>query len=283
MNSNKIAALVITFNPDIERLKQNIHSIQSQVDEVLIVDNGSENAVVITSLIERYTNIKVLNLHANLGIASALNIGMDTLMCKHYEWVLTLDQDSISPQNMVSSFCRYKGDGKVGIISPAINYSDDEIDIVETQGSAVETYACMTSASLTNVKAWHEVGGFDSQYFIDFVDNDFCKRLQLAGYSILIDRSVILQHQLGDTRSFNFIFFTYKYGEHSPLRTYYMVRNNLYFIRKYKKTLNVPKEYAKVIYIIFNILVFSHNRLKHVKYLLKGWQDYKHNVMGKIN
>lgn len=281
MNTNRIAALIITYNPEIDRLEQNIASIKSQVEEVLLVDNGSKNVERIKSIIGDLFSVSCLFLPSNCGIAAALNVGMDNLMLRGYNWVLTLDQDSIAPPNMISSFSRYLDHGKVGIIAPAINYSDDPDDKIVLQDTIEETYACMTSASLTKVEAWAKVGGFDVSFFIDFVDNDFCKRLKLNGYSILIDKSVELRHQLGNTRIIDTKFFRHKFAEHSALRTYYMVRNNLFFIKKYRRSLNVCKEYMKLLYIIVNILLFSHQRMTHIKYIGKGWHDYMNNVMGE--
>ena len=43
-DDKKYLAGIVTFNPDIERLNENISAIINQVDKVVVVDNGSENA-----------------------------------------------------------------------------------------------------------------------------------------------------------------------------------------------------------------------------------------------
>ena len=48
----KIFCGIVTFNPDIERLKENILAIQNQVDSIYIFDNYSDNRKGIQSLIE---------------------------------------------------------------------------------------------------------------------------------------------------------------------------------------------------------------------------------------
>ena len=47
----KIYAGIVTFNPDIERLKENVCAICIQVPEVVIFDNGSSNFVDIQECI----------------------------------------------------------------------------------------------------------------------------------------------------------------------------------------------------------------------------------------
>jgi rhamnosyltransferase len=39
----KTLAAIVLFNPEIERLNQNIEAIFNQVDDVVLIDNGSSN------------------------------------------------------------------------------------------------------------------------------------------------------------------------------------------------------------------------------------------------
>ena len=40
---NKTMAGIVLFNPDLERLNENISAVITQVDNVLLVDNNSNN------------------------------------------------------------------------------------------------------------------------------------------------------------------------------------------------------------------------------------------------
>ena len=51
MNSDTIGAGIVTFNPDIGRLKENIDAILPQVSELVIVDNGSANVDEVCNMI----------------------------------------------------------------------------------------------------------------------------------------------------------------------------------------------------------------------------------------
>ena len=47
--NNSIIAGIVTFNPDIDRLVRNVNSIKNQVDQVVLVDNGSNEMEMILS------------------------------------------------------------------------------------------------------------------------------------------------------------------------------------------------------------------------------------------
>ena len=95
-----IGALIVTFNPDIEVLKSNVDAIAKQVDVLVIVDNGSNNL----NEIETLDVENIIALGENKGIAYALNTGMEFLEERNMDWVLTLDQDSVVPQDLIEKF-----------------------------------------------------------------------------------------------------------------------------------------------------------------------------------
>ena len=52
-----VLAGIVTYNPDIKRLNENIIALLKQVKHVYIVDNGSHNILEIENLITSYKNI----------------------------------------------------------------------------------------------------------------------------------------------------------------------------------------------------------------------------------
>lgn len=72
-----IGAVIVTFNPEIDRIRENINAIVNQVSCVLIVDNASKNITDIMELIDGIDSVKLITLKDNLGIAAAQNTGMN--------------------------------------------------------------------------------------------------------------------------------------------------------------------------------------------------------------
>lgn len=54
MDKKDVCAGIITYHPDIVRLRENVNAVIDQVQEIFIVDNGSENLKEIEALIEDY-------------------------------------------------------------------------------------------------------------------------------------------------------------------------------------------------------------------------------------
>ena len=92
---------IITYNPNIERLNENINAVIDGA-EIIIVDNNSENINDIEYIINKYPNIKIIKNSKNLGIAKALNQAMEYGYMNSYDWMLTLDQDSVCPFDYIS-------------------------------------------------------------------------------------------------------------------------------------------------------------------------------------
>ena len=74
----KIIASIITYNPDIARLTFNIKAIFPQVDEVVLIDNGSKNINNIKSLICNYKSIDLIKACAIRKISAAFMLRIPT-------------------------------------------------------------------------------------------------------------------------------------------------------------------------------------------------------------
>ena len=112
----KILTGLVTFNPDIDRLQENLSAIVSQDTDILIFDNGSKNFNEIENIASSL-NCKTLSVKKNRGIAYGLKVIMDYAMENDYEWVLSLDQDSVISKKLINKYKAYAGDIRIGAIS----------------------------------------------------------------------------------------------------------------------------------------------------------------------
>lgn len=242
-----IAAGYVLFNPDKERFLKGFQVVKNQFDKIIIFDNvgDCENLIVDDKVI-------YITEHQNKGIAYALNRIMECAQLYGYEWVVTLDQDTIVPENMTSKFSAYTTTEHVAIISPqVIDKRRKYLTIEDTDVDVKDIDFCITSASCTNIEVWEKLGGFDEFLFIDFVDNDYCKRAKIAGFRILQIPSLVIDQEFGKislkspwkvkfymylskiTHNKNVAKFSY-HKEVSPFRVYYIHRNLIYLNKKFK-------------------------------------------------
>ncbi len=248
----KVAAGIVLYNPDLDRLYRCLSNLSKQVDVVILYNNTADTERILNAVSDNINlRIECVGNNTNKGMATALNGIMERAEQLGIEWVITLDQDSIVPENMTNAFSKFFDRNDIAIvctqnIDPRRKYMKP---VLEPETEQVKM--CDTSGSCTNVSVWRELGGFDDWLFIDLVDNDYCKRAGLKGYKILKVNSVVMDHQYGIIESrgrFAERFFL-KAGEvlHStniaklsfkrivnPTRIYYENRNVLYLNKKYK-------------------------------------------------
>ncbi|MFD1851258.1 glycosyltransferase family 2 protein [Oceanobacillus bengalensis] len=272
---NKHIAGIVLYNPDIPRLQENIESIYKQVEQVILIDNGSKNIKEIKFLINRFEKLTLIENKQNKGIATALNQIVNYSMNCNFNWVLLLDQDSVSPLNIIDEFDRYTcTDEKVAIICPEIN---DRNSVQVSNSNNIEEYEyvkeCITSGSFLNCSIWYEIGGFDEKMFIDYVDIEYCKRVIRAGFKILKVNRVELLHEIGKRNTYKFLWLNVPTYEHSAFRKYYITRNTLYFTRKYKEDENILYAYLKVIKRLIIVVLYEKDKWKKINAMYRGMRD----------
>lgn len=253
---DKIAAGVVLFNPDYRTLEC-LKRLKGEIERIYVFDNSTKSLNITLP-----DNVVYISERENKGVAYALNRIMEKAKVEGFEWVLTMDQDSILPEGMIEDFSMYLDKQNIGIVCPQVIDKRRAYMKVKQDDNMQYIDMCITSASCTSIKAWEKVGKFDEWLFIDLVDNDFCKRLVLSGYKILQLKRWVIDQEFGKIQpksktvqkfwirvskilhNQNFAKFSYKKIV-SPMRVYYTCRNIIYVNRKMKK-------YGKTAYENYN-------------------------------
>ena len=286
----KVAAIIVSYNPD-SNLFDSINLLLNQVEKVIIVDNGSKEKYVkyIKSINE--DKIEIILNKENLGIATALNIGVRKALENGYEWILTMDQDSKASPDMVKKmFNVYNSinrEERKDILSIFPNFVDERIQSIE-ENSNMNSYeyvdADITSGNLLRKEVFEKVGFFDDSLFIDLVDTDFCMRLNEKGIKMIKIRDAVLYHSLGESKTIKGILGSFNTSNNSALRRYYMTRNRFYIWEKYKGlnsfTLNRDKKLFKKEFV--KIILGEKDKVNKIKMVLRGYKDYKKGIKGKL-
>lgn len=289
----KVAAIIVSYNPD-NNLFDSVNLLINQVNKIIIVDNGSKDEKIknINSIanIDK-EKIQVIFNKENLGIATALNVGVKEALDQDYKWILTMDQDSKASINMIEKmFEVYKGiseDERKEILSIFPNFVDERIQSIE-ENSDMKAYeyvdADITSGNLLKAEVFDKIGFFDDSLFIDLVDTDFCMRLNEKNIKMIKVRDAILYHSLGESQSVKSIFGKFNTSNHSALRRYYMTRNRFYTWEKYKDlnsfTLNRDKKLFKKEFV--KIILGEEDKINKIKMVFRGYKDYKKGIRGKL-
>lgn len=222
---------MVLFHPD-AAFGWRLQKILTQFSSVILVDNTPKGA----ALTNLPSSVQVLHNGRNLGIATALNKGIELAIEKGHEWVATFDQDSeILPgylENVVSISarrapapvlvgCNYLHDGDGKVVHHAPHQATD----------AWVRQTLITSGTFMPACFAREIGGFREDYFIDSVDHEFCLRAHRHGAEILMTVQPFMRHRMGNAGTS--LFGLTLSLQHQAVRRYYLARNTILTIRQY--------------------------------------------------
>lgn len=272
MGEPKILAGIVTFNPDLARLRENLEAVRGQVDGVVIIDNASNNAEEVLALTSNDRMVDVVNNPTNYGIARALNQAMTWALQRRAKAILLLDQDSVLSPPAVQRLSANFGPG-VAVVAPAIkDRNNSATHLLPTAREEVDY--CITSGSLCDIQAWLEIGGYDESLFIDFVDFDYCLRLRQHGYRIVRDGSAVLLHEIGKITKHG----PFTAYHHSAFRLRHMARDMLYYAHKHRhaspelkvRHRGVPATYAVLARKVLIVGLFEEDKARKISALFRG-------------
>lgn len=287
----KICAVVVTFYPDLNVLKQQLNVLACQVDHIVVVDNGSDVDLARWLGEQCLTDVGLMPLDRNYGIARAHNLGIAYARDYGATYVLLMDQDSIPADDMVEQLMRTALDNQnVAAVGP--RYFDDRQcnppPFIAVKGFKLERYLCVanqrfvttdyliSSGCLIPMGTLDVVGGMREDFFIDYVDIEWGLRAKACGFQSFGACGAYMHHSLGDTPQ---RFLGKNIPVHSPLRHYYHVRNAILL---YKEDW-VPWNWKVVdgwrLFLKFGYYsLMTKPRLRHFFYMSKGVVD---GVLGR--
>ena len=151
---------------------------------------------------------------------------------------------------------------------PSKVYSNDLKELVITD-------LVISSGVTCSIKIFDLIGLFDEDLFIDFVDVDWCLRAKKAGIKIYIVPKAVMKHSIGTN--------VIKIGpiicvQHSPIRTYYKVRNSFLMLYKSDKILFSIKSIFIAITHNFLVSIYSNQKKEYFYFYFKG---LIHGIRGK--
>jgi rhamnosyltransferase len=274
-------AVVVTYNCDIEKFLESIDSYKNLVSAVIICDNSTNNKIRDYFSSCQTDQMEYHSMEGNKGIAYALNCGFKIAAQRQADWVLTMDQDSNFKTNIDGylKICNNQRWDKVSVLSPVYLYQDkgNENDIRNKVVHVIDK--TIQSGCAYRLSDFQEIGPFLEEFFIDYVDYEYCLRLRKFNRLLLCVPSVILAHNRGTVIEKNLFFFRIKIAESVPIRHYYQTRN---FIKYFVLYHDISELFDRC-YLFLRMLVFEKNKLLKVRYTCMGVRDFFFNKWGSIN
>lgn len=283
-NLEHLAGVVIIYNPPYE-VYINILSYISNLDRLYIYDNSPEKIIDLNQFTPFINKIDYIFNNENKGIAECLNMATDKARSDGFDFLFTLDQDSCATDGMIDKIRGYLYSvdlSRIGIISPFHVYKNSINPIRKLDVSFVEFVP--TSGNLINLSVNKLIGNFRDDFFIDYVDVEYCLRLRKNGFGILQINTALLNHNLGELETKKILLWNISITNHNHLRLYYRTRNRFVVIKEYYRVFPgfCLKIFKMMVGDIIKIIIYESHKLKKINYMMKGSYHFLINKMGKL-
>ncbi|MEN9381715.1 MAG: hypothetical protein RI940_596 [Bacteroidota bacterium] len=278
-----MVGVVILYHPDAVALIENIKTYLNPLDTLLVYDN-SETLTKELEIAVCAISSKVIFKHfgQNEGIAKRLNQAIEYSVQKGEKHLLMMDQDSSFKDGDIEKYIEYISKNNIPNVAQfGVNCQPDFTPISSNPEKVI---SLITSGSVLAIDCIQQIGMFDENLFIDFVDTEFSHRVTNKGYVNLQFTNIVLNHSIG-TRVYGRSLVTFKKSLriiHSPIRVYYIIRNGLYLFFSNKELTNIQKKDIKrTLMVVKNDFIYNPQLFKVYKYALLGIWDFLTKRMGK--
>ncbi len=239
--------------------------------EVIVVDNASQQDEA--SVIEqRYPQVKVIRSSENLGFAGGNNLGIEASCGKYLYFInndtlLSLQGNAVAnTKHGMQPELRYlverlESDPQIGMVCPKIRFTwgdnliqfagytplsrvtlrNNAIGFNESDYGQYDTAHPTPyghgAAMMVRREAIDKAGMMPTCFFLYYEELDWSMMIRRAGYTIWYEPASTIYHKESQTT-----------GQASPLRTYYITRNRLFFVQRNSP---LPWRYLSYLYLIF--------------------------------
>lgn len=260
----------------------------------MVVDDGSGRPFdsQFTSL-ESLENVTVRRSESTQGIATSLNRGFEWAVVKGYDYVLTLDQDTLPAEDLLEClmqvYFEHPRRDRIAVVAPKVveaGINREPPYLRRRLGPFFQRTRCfgerldrvttvISSGSLHPCRVHTEVGPFREDFFIDYVDTEYCLRATILGYEVAVACKAEISHRLGEREKATIGPVRFFPTFHSPSRWYYISRNRMLMIQQYGSRFPhwLTYEIMASGYSLMRMLFFEDRRQEKLRAVIEGTRD----------
>lgn len=241
--------------------------------EIIVVDNASVQPLCNYIDLNQYPHLRLIRSDVNLGFTGGNNLGMQEARGDFF-FIINNDTE-LSPTLIQELLKPFQDDERVGVTCPKIRFFDapnlvqyagyNPMNLYTGQATAIgfnqqdmgqfdqphTTYFAHGCAMMVSKKVVQQVGRFAERFFLYYEELDWSQRIRNAGFLIYYQPAATVLHKE-----------SVSVGQNSTLRTYYLTRNRILFMRRHCSFFQ---------YVIFCLFFGSFVLPKHLfSYLISG-------------
>lgn len=276
---NLTSIITVNFNQPqvtIDFLKSVKSNTLADTVEVILVDNGSREDHEETYKAV-YPGLVYIRSATNLGFAGGNNLG---IKIAKGDYLLLLNNDTEITENLVETMiAEFNSHPEIGILSPLLLYFDQpetiqyagftemnyltcrnkgignmETDKGQYDEDSRETGFCHGAAMMCRKTDVESVGLMAEHFFLYYEELDWCEKFKKAGKKVWFTGKAKVYHKE-----------SISVGKESNIKTYFMTRNRMLFIRRNTGFFNI------LLFSIYYMLFACSKQI--IVYLLKGRND----------
>lgn len=285
-----VAIILVNYNgyDDTVECVKSLLGITYKNYSIYIVDNCSADAEKIKKDAFLNENARVMYSDENLGFSGGNNIAIRDAVDRGYDYIVLLNNDTTVEPRFLEELVKEAGtDKKIGIVTGKIYFYYKRENVWSAGGtydrktgltvqfsgpdngefdSEKEITFATGCLQMFPCEVVEKVGLMDEEFFLYSEDSDYCQRIIDAGYRLMYTPESIIYHKVSAST-----------GDRSPMQQRYMMRNNLYMIKKYS-----PKRanaYLRISWHMFKHIVRGRRDLKPT---IQGYMDFIKGKTGRI-
>lgn len=295
-NTGKIAVILVNYN-NIKDTCDCVDSLKRVHEElkIIIVDNASTGKDA-DLLAEKYKDgVYVIKSEENLGFSGGNNIGIRYALDAGYEFIVILNNDTIVAADMFEKLRKNADKDKVVVplmyyyTSPkTIWFGGGRISKITGNGKSINkgledgkviyygnvectfaTGCCM----MLHRSIIEKIGLLDESYFMYCEDTEYSIRLNMNKIKIILVPEAKLWHKVSQSIK----------GDKSFFSLYYINRNRLNYVKKYKDYFYVTAYPFSILSRYIRMLQKMVHGDKSWKAIYKAINDHKKSIDGEID
>jgi rhamnopyranosyl-N-acetylglucosaminyl-diphospho-decaprenol beta-1,3/1,4-galactofuranosyltransferase len=306
----RVLAYIHTKN-EADFIEQVLEALRRQTrppDAILIVDNGSTDGTLNRAFPEQVT---VLRNPSDIGTSGSVRVGFAHAFEHGFDWMWILDADSVPDPDMLEKLlafferllpvereqvCFLNGvpltvTGEVKQQPLCFAGAGIESRPVESARDFTECDFTLWSGSLFRLAAVAQIGLPTADYVMDQAEIEYGYRARQLGFASYIVHNAVIHQDVGrnsgaEPRLYKLGPISLTYFETSPARTYYAVRNMLYFwfYQHKPRRVTLPVRWAawRVTTLMLNSVLGPGNQEGQIVACLRGmWHGMTGNMSAR--
>ena len=275
MKKIKVAVIIPNYNlkNDLSECIESIYTSNYPDLQLIVVDNASSDGSV-EYIHSKFPAVEIIQFRENRGYPAALNAGIRAAYSKNADYYFALNNDVIIPPDVLMTLVQVMEENPaIGISAPLVAYYN-EPDKIQSLGDKMypilpvpiryglndhdqEKYHTILMydylfgcALFIRKEVFETIGLFDTTYFMQYEDADFCRRTRDYGWKIARVGTVKIFHKVSSSIK-----------KQKPLMAFYQGRNRSRFFRRFRHGVHP-------IFTFLFLLVGSLAEI--VKYIVRG-------------